>query len=384
MTLKIAVIGCGKIADGHIEEISKMGDRARVVAACDRELLMAEQIAERYGVPACYDDATRMLAAEKPDVVHLTTPPQSHLALAKQCMDAGAHVFVEKPFTLDYPDSQRLIEHAEKTGKKVTIGYTYLLDQPALEIRKLRESGQLGDVVHVESFYGYNLSGPFGQALLGDPSHWVHSLPGKLFHNTIDHPFSKIIEFIPDDEPEVFAFGHVQREQRAYGDARDHLMDELRVLVRGKKVTAYITFSAHIRPAAHFVRVYGTKNTVHADYTSRTVTFDANPSLPSAIGRVVPAFEQAARFAREGLKNVTKFAKSDFHFFAGLQNLIRSFYDSIEHGSELPISYRDILRIAKMMDEIFHQLDQTGTRSESAAAAPPKGDAPEARERGEA
>ncbi len=368
MTLKIAIVGCGKIADGHVEEIGKMGERARVVAACDRELLMAEQIAERYGIPACYDDLGRMLAAEKPDVVHLTTPPQSHLALARTCMDAGAHVFVEKPFTLDYADSKALVDHAEKTGKKVTIGYTYLLDQPSLEIRALRREGLLGDVVHVESFYGYNLGGAFGQALLGDASHWVHDLPGKLFHNTIDHPFSKIIEFIPDDEPEVHAFGHVQRESRHYGDARDHLMDELRVLVRGKKVTAYITFSAHIRPAAHFVRVYGTKNTLHADYTSRTVTFDANPSLPSAIGRVVPAFEMAARFAREGLKNTKKFARSDFHFFAGLQNLFRSFYDAIELGTELPISYRDILRIAKMMDQIFGQLDQSGGASAKGGA----------------
>ena len=51
MTLKVAVVGCGKIADGHVEEIQKLGDAARVVAVVDRELLMAEQLASRYGLP---------------------------------------------------------------------------------------------------------------------------------------------------------------------------------------------------------------------------------------------------------------------------------------------------------------------------------------------
>jgi predicted dehydrogenase len=361
--MRVAIVGCGKIADGHVDEVQKLGARAEIVGLCDRELLMAKQLGERFGVRPVYDDFDRMLADTRPDVVHITTPPDSHLPLTKRAIASGAHVFVEKPLTLDYASSKALVDHVEAAKKKLTIGYAYFLDQPALEIRDLIASGLVGDVVHVESFYGYDLAGPFGRALLGDASHWVHHLPGKLFQNTIDHPFSKIIEFIPDDEPEVHAFGHAQRAKR-FGDTRDDLLDELRVLVRGKRVTAYLTFSSHIRPAAHFVRIYGTKNTIHADYTSRTVLFDPKPSLPSAIGRVVPAFEQAARYAKQGVKNATRFAKNDFHFFAGLSNLLSRFYDSIEHDRPPPIAYRDILRIAKMMDSVFTQVGQGSMREE--------------------
>ena len=81
MTLKVAIVGCGKIADGHIEEIQKMPAAARVVAVADLELLMAEQIATRYGIPAFYDDLDRLLEKERPDVVHITTPPPSHFRL---------------------------------------------------------------------------------------------------------------------------------------------------------------------------------------------------------------------------------------------------------------------------------------------------------------
>jgi predicted dehydrogenase len=358
MSLKVAIVGCGKIADGHVEEIQKMPELARVVAVCDLEPIMAEQLAGRYGIARHGSDFDKILAEERPDVVHITTPPASHLPLALKAIDAGCHVYVEKPFTLAHADSKKLVARAEEAKKKLSIGYTYLFDPPALEMRELLRQGALGDVVHVETFFGYNLDGAFGKAILGDPNHWVLKLPGQLFHNNIDHLLNKAVEFFADDEdaPPLSAFGSVRRSGR-FGDERDSMMDELRLVVRGKRTTIYGTFSSHIRPAAHFVRVYGTKNTAHVDYVMRTVTLDAAPHLPSAIGRLVPAFEQAARFAKAGGKNVARFAKSEFHFFSGLNHLFRAYYRSILEDTPPPISHRDILRVSAMLDEIFSQLD---------------------------
>src|SRR5512147_988984 len=126
MPLKVALVGCGKIADGHVEEIQKMPSRARLGAVCDRELLMAEQLAARYGIASYYDSYDDMLAKEQPDVVHITTPPQSHAALARTAIDAGCHVFVEKPLTTNYAESKALVEYAAKAPRKLTVGYTYL------------------------------------------------------------------------------------------------------------------------------------------------------------------------------------------------------------------------------------------------------------------
>ncbi len=356
MTLKVAIVGCGKIADGHVEEIQKMPALARVVAACDREPIMAEQLAVRYDIPHHGADFSRMLKEQRPDVVHIATPPSSHLPLAIEAIDAGCHVFVEKPFTLSHADSQRLIAHAEAAKKKVSIGYTYLFDPPALEMRGLIEQGVLGDIVHVESFFGYNLDGAFGRAVLGDANHWVLKLPGQLFHNNIDHLLNKLVEFIDDDVPSVTALGSVRREGRT-GDHRDQMMDELRLVIRGKRTTAYGTFSSHIKPAAHFVRVYGTRNIAHVDYAMRAVTLEATSSLPSAIGRLVPAIGQASQFAKAFGRNVGRFARSDFHFFAGLNHLFDRYYRSILDNLPPPISHRDILRISAMLDDIFGQLD---------------------------
>jgi predicted dehydrogenase len=353
--LRVAIVGCGKIADGHVEEIRKLEAVAELVAVCDREIEMARQLAVRHAISAIYDDVDAMFAKERLDVVHVATPPQAHLLLAKRAVDAGAHVLVEKPLTLRYADSKALIEHAERAGKKVCIGYGYHFEPPAQSLRSLIERGAIGEIVHLETFYGYNLDGPFGAALLGDKDHWIHSLPGKLLQNTLDHPVSKVTEFLRDERPTIIASGAVRRRAR-FGDVRDDLVDEARILIRGERMTAYVTFSAHARPVHHFLRVYGTKNTAHVDYNARTCTLDVATTLPSALGRLVPAFQSAASYAREGVKNVSMFGKSQFNFFAGLGELFRRFYQSLREGTALPISHQDILRTSWMLDEVFSQV----------------------------
>lgn len=370
MTLKVAIVGCGKIADGHVEEIQKMPEVAEVVAVCDLEILMAEQVALRYRIPAHYDSFDRLLEVERPNVVHITTPPGSHLPLAMKAMDAGAHVYVEKPLTLNHPDSQRLVDYAVSKKKKLTIGYSYLFDPPAIAMRDLVSRGELGEPIHVDSFYGYNLSGPFGTAILGDGAHWVHRLPGKLFHNNLDHLLYKLPEFMADagdatagEDPlrglRITATGYRRREA-TFGDARDDMLDELRVMITGGKTSVFGMFSSHIKPAGHYARVYGTRNTLFVDYVMRTVTLDAQSKLPSAFGRLVPAFDQGFQYLREGSKNLMRFAQSDFHYFSGLNRLFAMYYDTIVNDLPPPIPYRDILLISAMMDEIWRQVPQHG------------------------
>ncbi len=352
--LKIGIVGCGKIADGHVEVLQAM-DGVEIAGVCDREPLMAEQIAVRYGIARQYDDFGKMLDETAPDVVHIATPPQSHLALAEQALRAGCHIFVEKPVALNAADTRTLVDMARQHARKLTVGYIYLFDPTAAAMHALIREGVIGEPVHVESFYGYNLAGQFGAAILSDPKHWVRSLPGKLLHNVIDHLLNKVVEFLPLEDISMHAVGF-QRRPRQAGDF-DEFPDELRVILRSGAMTAYGTFSSHIRPPGHFLRVYGTRNTLLADFSARTVTLDAYPQLPSAIGRLTPPFQQGWRFFRQGGKNIMQFLRSDFHFFAGMQRLFSEFYDSIRSDSAPPIPYERIVAVAQLMDGIFAQIN---------------------------
>jgi predicted dehydrogenase len=354
--LRIAIVGCGQFAEAHIQEIQKI-EISKVVAVCDLEKLMAEQLAERYNIPAFYDDIDKLFNEIEPDVVHITTPPQSHYSLALKALSRGCHAYVEKPFAMNFQETDEIINEAEKVGKNVTIGHSYFFEPTALMVRRLVSEGKLGELIHVESFYGYNLSGPFGSGILGNKNHWVHKLPGKLFHNNIDHLMNKVMEFIPDERPEVFAKGYATR-LGMQGDDRDKMFNELRVMIIGAQTTGYATFSCHTKPVGHFTRIYGSKSTIHVDYVARTIVQENGQKYPSAVGRLLPAFDMGLQYLREGKRNVGRFLKNDFHFFSGMNKLISLFYESIIYGTPVPISYKEIRRMSAINEMIFSQVKQ--------------------------
>ena len=353
--LRVAIVGCGRIADDHAETLGFM-DGVELVACCDLTFLMAEQLATRFGIDGVYDDFDRMMAERRPDVVHITTPPQSHLQLGLAAMAAGAHVWVEKPLAIDSDEVRRLTAEARSTGLKLTVGHSYWLDTPALDLRRLIDEGRIGEVVHVDSWYGYDLDGAYGKAIMSTADNWVHHLPGKLFQNNVDHLLNKVLEFLPSEEPVVEARAF-RRHGRTYGDRRDDLQDELRVyLADPTGPTAYATFSSTAAPRGHWVRVYGTRGSATADFNLRTVEQMPGVSLPTNLGRLLPSLSRVATTAKQAITNTGRFATAEFHYFAGFRRLLDAFYASIRNDGPEPIALSEMERMTRIQDRIWEQL----------------------------
>lgn len=347
--LRVGLVGCGKIADGHIEQVRAL-DRADVVAVCDREPLMAEQLATRLGVPARYDDLVRMLDEERIDVLHVATPPDSHRAIAALAFDRGCHVFMEKPFALNEAESRAIVEAAARSNRRVGVNYLYNFETPGLELEQLVERGELGPLVHLESHYGYNLAGDYGLAVMADPGHWVHRLPGKLFHNVLDHVLAKIVPHIGDEfELQATAF---RRRDPIGVQVVDDMADELRFVIRSGSVTASGLVSAHGRPVAHSLRVIGEKDSVELDYMARSLVRSSRWAQPSALGRLFPAFVQARQHWRNGWANVGRFRRHEYHYFQCMRVLLHRFYDAVEGKGPDPVPVEQILRVCRVIDRI--------------------------------
>jgi predicted dehydrogenase len=356
MSLQIAIVGCGKAADAHVEQIRALGD-AELVAVCDQEPLMARQLGVRFGVEAQYGDLQALLRRHRVDVVHIATPPSSHPELATMAMEAGCHVFIEKPFALSADGARRILDARRATNRKLSINYWYNFDNAAVRLARLIDDGVLGDPVHVESVLGYDLGGDFGSALMADPNHWVHALPGKLFHNLLDHVVNKIALFVPDQHPAVSVLAY--RRRPATGDARfDSLADELRFLLGGESVSGYGLVSAHARPVGHTLRVYGTRNTISVNFEARTVTVEPRQKFPSALGRLPQAYDQARQYREAARRNAKQLLTADFQYFQGMRHLLSRFYACIRDDGPPPIPYGDILRISVIIDTVVAELQQ--------------------------
>ena len=366
--LKIAIVGCGKIADDHAAQIQRI-DGCEIVGVCDREALMAKQLYERFPVKLYADNVEELIDRAKPDVVHVTTPPQSHFEIAKFCLEQGCHVYVEKPFTLNTREAQPLIALAQKQGLKLTVGHDDQFSHVARRMRAMVKQGYLGrEIVHMESYFGYDLSDPaYARAFLSDKQHWVHKLPGQLFQNIISHGIARIAEYLPSDEPEVIAHGFVSPLLRSMGEKE--LVDELRVTILAEGTSAYFTFSSHMRPSLHEFRIYGTSNGLIVDQDHETLIRLRGKRFKSYADKFVPPALQASHLLGELATNVRSFLRRDFQMKAGMKCLIESFYRSILLDTAVPIPYREIILTAQIMDAIFSQLAQDSERRRSSQPA---------------
>ncbi|TRZ48667.1 gfo/Idh/MocA family oxidoreductase [bacterium] len=356
--LPVAIVGCGKIADQHIAAIHRI-PKTKIVGVCDREAMMAEQLAERFGIDFYTDDLSQLLEQVKPAIIHITTPPQSHFALAMQCLEAGCHVYVEKPFTINTDEAVRLTCFAENRGLKLTAGHNLQYTLENMKARELVRAGFLGGPpVHIESYYTYNLGdASYAKALLGDRNHWVRCLPGKLLHNIISHGIARIAEFMDAENPEITAFGHASPLLQEINE--DDIIDELRVHISdGRNMTASFVFSSQIGPPLNGCRIYGPKNSLIIDNAHRTLIRLKNRHYKSYLNYFVPPFESASEYMLNSGRNIYRFIRSQFHDDSGLKNFIEAFYMAVQGEGPLPLSYREILMTSRIMDSIFQQIQK--------------------------
>ena len=363
--LRIAIVGCGKIADQHVQAICRV-PQCRIVSVCDQEILMAMQLGDRFGVSDCFSDLAEMLEATSPDIVHITTPPQGHHSLARQCLESGSHVYLEKPFTITAEEADSLIQLAQSRGLKITAGHNYQFTLEMLEMRRLVEQGFLGGrPVHLESHYSYDLGDKsYVGPILGNRSHWVRRLPGQLLHNVVSHGIARLTEFLDDELTHVAAQALQSTQLRKLGG--EEVLDELRVLIQDKSgTTAFFCFSTQIKPNLSQFRIYGPRNSIVADQTSGSLIRNEKRNHKSYLTYFLPPLLNAREHLRNARRNIVHFATRRLYQDYGMTELIRRFYQSIRLKTPPPIPYREILLTARIMDEIFSQIyPKSGTNNE--------------------
>lgn len=361
--LKVAIAGCGKIADAHASQIQRIKG-CEIVGVCDSEPLMARQLYDRFPVKRYFSDLAALLTDARPDVVHITTPPESHFDLASLCLRRGCHVYVEKPFTLHAEEAQVLVALANEKGLKLTAGHDDQFSHVARRMRTLVRQGYLGGPpVHMESHYCYDLGDPdYARALLGDKRHWIRRLPGRLLQNIISHGIARIAEFLTGDAPHVIAHGFVSPHLKRIDETE--ITDELRVIISAEdRTTAYFTFSSQMRPSLRQFRIYGPKRGLVLDQDQELLIKLRGGRFKSYGEKFIPPVIFATQHLANLITNVRTFVARDFHMKSGMKYLIESFYRSIIQDTPVPIPYREILLTARIMDAIFDQLSVSPSQS---------------------
>src|SRR3954454_9624885 len=121
MNKRVLVVGLGNMGMSHALAYARIPG-FQVIGVCERRIAQRKlppelEKAEKF---ASFDEA---LAKLKPDVVSINTMPDTHAAFAIKAMEAGAHVFVEKPLADSVDNARKVVETAQRTGRKLVVGY---------------------------------------------------------------------------------------------------------------------------------------------------------------------------------------------------------------------------------------------------------------------
>ena len=146
--LKVGIIGCGGIANGkHMPSLAKIAE-IEMVAFCDIEIEKAEAAAKKYGTEQAkvYTDYKELLKDNDIDVVHVCTPNRSHSSITVDVLEAGKHAMCEKPMAKTSDEARKMLEAANRTGKKLTIGYQNRFRGDSKYLKTTCENGDLGDI----------------------------------------------------------------------------------------------------------------------------------------------------------------------------------------------------------------------------------------------
>ena len=154
--MKIAVIGCGNIAN-HAHIPSYMNNpEAEIVYFCDILPERAQAAVDKYGCGKPVTDYQEILADPSVDAVSVCTPNNVHASIAMDCLRAGKHVLCEKPAARTYEEALEMQRVQHETGKVLNIGVVNRFNDSVNRIKEYIEAGKLGEVFHVYvSFRSY-------------------------------------------------------------------------------------------------------------------------------------------------------------------------------------------------------------------------------------
>jgi len=147
--IKVAVIGCGTIANSaHIPSYMK-NEKAEIVYFCDILPERAEEAVAKYGCGKAITDYKEALADAEIDAVSVCTPNHMHAEISIAALEAGKQVLCEKPSARTYAEAKKMQEAQASTGNMLSIGVVNRFNAGVNKIRELVDGGELGEVYHV-------------------------------------------------------------------------------------------------------------------------------------------------------------------------------------------------------------------------------------------
>jgi predicted dehydrogenase len=216
--VRVGVLGYGAIGHEHNEAIAAV-DGLVLAGVCDKNPARVDAARSLAPEVTAYADGADLVASDDIDLVVVSTPPSSHAAWALRALQQGKHVVVEKPFCLTTAEADSMLAAARESGRVLAVYQNRRWDADYLTLKRLVQSGAIGDVFHYESFVGS----------FAHPCNYWHSdedVSGGAIYDWGSHYLDWVLDLFPQPVEHVTGAVH----KRVWHDVTN--ADHSRVTVR--------------------------------------------------------------------------------------------------------------------------------------------------------
>ena len=344
--MKVAVIGCGTIANAaHIPAYMKNPD-AEIKYFCDIIPERAEKAVKEYGCGTAVKDYHEVLADPEITAVSICTPNNMHPTIAIDAMRAGKHVLCEKPAARTWPEVEEMLKVQRETGMTLNIGVVNRFNDSVQKIKQYIDAGKLGDVYHVYvSFRAHRsipgLGGAFttkaiagGGALIDWGVHYLDIVmycTGDPKAKTVSgETFCKLGKDMAN-----YTYKTMWSEMTKDVNGTYDVDDSVTALIRteGPVITVHGAWAQNIGVKETYIDFMGDKGGIRLDYGGNFTYYTAEfGSLVS----YTPEFNMSNMF----------------------ENEINAFVRCVKTGEKLPSHIETVAVTARMMQAIYDSAEQ--------------------------
>jgi predicted dehydrogenase len=189
--VRIGVVGLGYWGPNLVRNIYS-NRRCSGVVLCERDPARLGRALERYPGTAGTTEFEELLSDPGIDAIVIATDVMAHYPLARAALEAGKHIFVEKPFASSVAEASEMVELGERKSLITMVGHTFLYSPPVLKAKEILESGELGDIYFITST----------RVNLG-----LHQKDVSVIWDLAPHDFSMLFYWLGQEPETVQAFG---------------------------------------------------------------------------------------------------------------------------------------------------------------------------------
>jgi predicted dehydrogenase len=336
------------------------------VAVCDVNLDRARNVQKKYRIPAVFDNLETMLREARPDAVHVLLPPEMHSAAGEECLSAGCHLFMEKPFCTTVEECKALEAQARRSGLQIGVNHNVVFMPAFLELIDAIRACRFGAIEQVQVMF----TAPMPGIETSVHNHWMFGGTDRIMLEIGPHPMSVPIRLLGGSSQASTA---VSGEITLGNGVRffKHWQSSL-VCERGN---AQLTFSVGGAYSAMTVLVIGEDAQAFVDIRRNTIQiFEKTPYL--RLDDMVNGFRNSWSLARRNLRAIRlyslgavgfgpRYEQQSFSFHSS----IAAFYRALAAGKTPRIDGAEGTRVVEACHRMIDSaLSFTEQREESVAA----------------